>query len=265
MEPGDVLRSQTFLRIKIVRNILVTSSMTAAWPFMTYKFTTRDITTSGLTRRSMEGGVKNLRARVYPGGVRAGDNVTLTCQTSCQLPSTAWFKDGLPVANSQFKAQAEDAGNYFCAAKGQESILSDPVALNVLYAPLNVSVEMSYSDPLTTGSSVNVTCSSAANPPADNYTWYRTSASGFGSLLPLGSGQVLSIPSLEASHSGLYFCQARNQLGENNSTEVLLTVGQTDMNHLILFVGFGVKAFISLLLPLVINWAWKLGCNHVVD
>ncbi|KAL6108862.1 uncharacterized protein ACO6RY_12118 [Pungitius sinensis] len=209
--------------------------------------------------------VTELRARVSPDRVRAGDNVTLECQTSCQLPGTVWLKDGLPVARSEFQAQAEDAGNYFCAAKGQESILSEPVALNVHYPPLNVSVGMSYSYHLTTGLSVNVSCSCAANPPADNYTWYRSSASGFSSPLPVGSGQVLSLSSLEASHAGLYFCHARNPLGENNSAEVLLTVKGTDTIHLILFVGIGVKAFIGLLLPLVIIWAWKLGCNHVVD
>lgn len=45
--------------------------------------------------------------------------------------------------------------------------------------------------------SVNVSCSSAADPPADNYTWYRTSASGSSSWfpLPLGSGPVLSLSS----------------------------------------------------------------------
>ncbi|XP_037309869.2 B-cell receptor CD22 [Pungitius pungitius] len=202
------------------------------------------------------------RASVSPDRVRAGDHVTLECQTSCQLPATVWFKDGLPVARSEFQAQAGDAGNYFCAAKGQEFVLSEPVALKVDYPPLNVSVEMSYSYHLTMGRGVNVSCSCAANPPADNYTWYRSSASGFS---PVGSGQVLSLSSLEATHAGLYFCQASNRLGENKSTEVLLSVEGTDVIHLILLVGIGVKAFIGLLLPLVIIWAWKLGCDHDVD
>ena len=68
---------------------------------------------------------------MYPPTVRAGDNVTLQCGTSCQLPGVVWFKDGRPVAKPEFQAQAEDGGNYTCAVKGQESVLSDPVALNV--------------------------------------------------------------------------------------------------------------------------------------
>ncbi|XP_075937539.1 B-cell receptor CD22-like isoform X2 [Anarhichas minor] len=166
---------------------------------------------------------------------------------------------------TEFQARAEDAGNYFCAVKGQESVLSDPVALHVQYPPLNVSVEMSYSGHLTMGSSVNLTCSSAANPAADNYTWYSSAGSSFSSLLQVGSGQVLSLPSVEASHTGLYLCQASNRLGENNSTEVLLTVDETDTNRVILFVGIGVKVFIGLLLPMVIIWAWRLRRKSAVD
>ncbi len=97
--------------------------------------------------------------------------------------------------------------------------------------PLNVTVEVSYLGHLTAGSSVNLTCNSAANPAADRYTWYRGNVSGFSSMLQVGSGQVLSIPSMEASHAGLYLCQARNRLGENNSPEVLLTVDKTDSEY----------------------------------
>ncbi|XP_031729640.1 B-cell receptor CD22 isoform X2 [Anarrhichthys ocellatus] len=216
--------------------------------------------TEAYGRRSKESvylTVTELSAKVYPDSVRAGDYVTLECITTCQLNGTVWFKDGLPVATSEFQARAEDAGNYFCAVKGQESVLSDPVALRVQYPPLNVSVEMSYSGHLTMGSSVNLTCSSAANPAADNYTWYSSAGSSFSSLLQVGSGQVLSLPSVEASHTGLYLCQASNRLGENNSNEVLLTVDETDTNRVILFVGIGVKVFIGLLLPIVIIWAWR--------
>ncbi|XP_034409096.1 B-cell receptor CD22 [Cyclopterus lumpus] len=204
-----------------------------------------------------------LSASVSSASVRAGDHVTLTCMTPCQLPSTVWFKDGLPVAKSEFQARAEDAGNYLCAVKGQESVLSDPVALDVQYPPVNVSVEMSYSGLLTMGSGVNLTCSSAANPAADRYTWYRSTGSSLSSLLQVGSGPVLSLPSVEASHTGLYLCQASNPLGGNHSTGApLLPVDETDRNRVILSVGIGVKVLIVLLLPLVI--VWRLRRNPAV-
>lgn len=77
-----------------------------------------------------------LSARVNPDRVRAGDDVALECitsqpLTSCQLPSAVWFKDGRRVANPEFQAQAEDAGKYSCSVEGQETVLSDPVALDV--------------------------------------------------------------------------------------------------------------------------------------
>ncbi|XP_039972872.1 B-cell receptor CD22-like isoform X2 [Xiphias gladius] len=182
------------------------------------------------SRKSVYLSVTELNASVSPKRVRAGDNVTLECRTSCHLSSTVWFRDGHPVAKPEFRARVEDSGHYLCALQGQESEQSDPVALDVQYPPLNVSIEVSHPGPLAEGSSVNLTCSSVANPAADSYTWYMSnvSSSGSSSMLQVGSGQVLSLPSVEASHAGLYLCQARNSVGENNSTEWLMTLYQTD-------------------------------------
>lgn len=85
--------------------------------------------------------------------------------------------------------------------------------------PLNVSIEVSRP---AAGNSVNLTCSSVANPAAD-YTWYRGA-----SPLQAGSGEVLSLLPAEASHTGPYLCRARNSEGENNATEVLRTLDRTD-------------------------------------
>ncbi|XP_008285112.1 sialic acid-binding Ig-like lectin 16 [Stegastes partitus] len=207
--------------------------------------------------------VTELKARVHPERVRAGDNVTLECGASCQLPNTVWFKNGHPVSKPNFTVQAEDAGNYLCAVEGQESVQSDPVTLDVQYSPLNVTVEVSQAGLLMVGSSVNLTCSSVANPAADSYTWYRSTSPS--SLLQVGSGQVLSLPSVEASHTGLYFCQTRNRLGESNSTHVLLTVTETDNHRLILLVGIGVKVAILLLLPLLVIWIWRQWRNSASE
>lgn len=96
-------------------------------------------------------------------------------------------------------------------------------------APLNVTIEVNHNGSLAEGRSVNLTCSSAANPPAVIHTWYRRTASS--SILQVGSGQVLSLPSLELSNTGIYICQARNRLGENNSTEVLLEVDKSESEY----------------------------------
>lgn len=97
-----------------------------------------------------------------------------------------------------------------------------PVTLFNADSPLNVSAEVSQAGLLSVGSNVNLTCNSTANPEADSYTWYSSS-----SRLQVASGQVLSLPSLEVSHSGVYLCRAGNSLGESNSTAVLLEVEET--------------------------------------
>lgn len=102
--------------------------------------------------------------------------------------------------------------------------------------PLNVSVEVSYIGHLN--STVKLTCSSVANPATDNYTWYRGTGSAFSSRVQVGSGQVLSIPSVEMSHTELYQCQARNHLGEDMSAEVLLTVDETTSEYTGMMMSF---------------------------
>nr|XP_046274618.1 uncharacterized protein LOC124075182 isoform X3 [Scatophagus argus] len=87
------------------------------------------------SRRSVYLSLTDLIASVKPSSVRQGQNVTLTCDTSCNLPEEAsivWFRNGQPVVKAaQFQASAEDAGNYTCAVEGQESVQSDPVVLDV--------------------------------------------------------------------------------------------------------------------------------------
>uniref|UniRef100_A0A3B4XMH3 Ig-like domain-containing protein n=1 Tax=Seriola lalandi dorsalis TaxID=1841481 RepID=A0A3B4XMH3_SERLL len=172
--------------------------------------TTRNRWTS---RNFAELSVKELTAVVQPSTVTEGDHVSLSCVSGCSTPTTiVWFRDGQLVPKPVFRARREDAGRYYCAVLRQETVTSNLVALNVQYPPQ-----------VAQSSGVNLTCSSVANPAAVNYTWYKKTDYS-SSMLQVGSGQVLTILSVEASHTGLYLCQARNSVGENNSTEVLLTM-----------------------------------------
>lgn len=73
----------------------------------------------------------DVSAKVHPDEVKAGDNVTLQCLTSCTEPQIVWFKDGEPLSEPEFQAQPRDYGKYVCAVEGQESVQSDPVVLDV--------------------------------------------------------------------------------------------------------------------------------------
>lgn len=96
--------------------------------------------------------------------------------------------------------------------------------------PPNISVSVD-SEYIVEGSSVNLTCSSLANPAADNYTWYkRTESLNSSSLVQVGSGQVLTLASVEEAHAGLYLCYVRNSVGEN-STEMMLVMAKQGLRH----------------------------------
>ncbi|XP_034543867.1 B-cell receptor CD22-like [Notolabrus celidotus] len=68
------------------------------------------------------------------------------------------------------------------------------------------------------GSSVNLTCSSDANPAA-NYTWYKENEDS-----PKAVGPVFIITESRAGHSGNYYCEAHNGIGRQNSTLLLIVV-----------------------------------------
>ncbi|XP_032374080.1 B-cell receptor CD22 [Etheostoma spectabile] len=200
-----------------------------------------------------------------------GSSVTFTCSSDAVPPVTqrgySLYKDGHFISSGQnhtiSDVQPSHGGLYLCQAwndiswRGIARINSTEVHLDVQYRPENLSVSM---DPphVVEGSSVNLSCSCAANPAADNYTWYRASGSGssFSPLIQVGSGQVLSLPSVEASHTGVYVCQARNPLGQNNSTEVLLALKEKDhgSRSFPILAGFGVLVFVTLLLLLLLFW-----------
>ena len=88
--------------------------------------------------------------------------------------------------------------------------------------PKNVSVSISPGE-IVEGSSVTLTCSSDANPPVHNYTWYmRTGAES----LIRGTGDSISF-NVTSDSSGLYYCEAENEVGSQTSTGVAVpTEGQ---------------------------------------
>ncbi|KAI1893213.1 hypothetical protein AGOR_G00121380 [Albula goreensis] len=83
-----------------------------------------------------------------------------------------------------------------------------------------MSVWVSPSGEPVEGSSVTLTCSSEANPPADSYTWFKTGAVAS----ETGRGQSYTITNIRPEDSGLYHCRAENNYGALNSTAVTLTV-----------------------------------------
>nr|XP_055046292.1 vascular cell adhesion protein 1-like [Misgurnus anguillicaudatus] len=94
------------------------------------------------------------------------------------------------------------------------------ITLRVQYAPENTSVSVFPSNSVLEGSSVTLICSSDGNPAVFNYTWYRENR---GQLKELQTGYNLTFNVTDHTHTGRYYCQAKNKHGTQN-TSVLLDI-----------------------------------------
>ncbi|XP_076133807.1 B-cell receptor CD22-like [Alosa pseudoharengus] len=164
--------------------------------------------------------------------VTEGDNVTLTCKTTCTLtgsPSFTWSKDGRPVEKKQIinnqlqlhPVSREDEGNYTCAVGGHEGLPSPPYRLHVMYPPRNTRVESDPSGEITEGTKVTLTCMSEADPPVHTYTWIKKSGAV---ELESGKEKTLTLSNISSEDSGEYLCRAANRIGQQDSPAVSVQV-----------------------------------------
>ncbi|KAI5611094.1 B-cell receptor CD22-like, partial [Silurus asotus] len=112
------------------------------------------------------------------GEIVEGSSVTLTCSSDANPPveTYTWFTGTTSVGKGKnftiSKISSKDSGDYKCMCSnkvGHQN--STSVTLNVLYPPKNVSI--SPSGEKVEGTSVNLTCSSDANPPVETYIWFK--------------------------------------------------------------------------------------------
>ncbi|XP_078101786.1 limbic system-associated membrane protein-like, partial [Sander vitreus] len=158
-----------------------------------------------------------------------GSSVTLTCSSDTNPAANyTWYKEnGNPDLQRLSEEphlvfssiRSSDSGQYYCTAENKLGRrTSNDFSVNVKYGPKLPSVSVSPSAEIVEGSSVNLTCSSDANPAA-NYTWYKENEDS-----PKVSGQIFTITDIRAEHSGNYYCEAQNRRGRQNSTLHLTVV-----------------------------------------
>ncbi|XP_032406759.1 sialic acid-binding Ig-like lectin 10 isoform X2 [Xiphophorus hellerii] len=99
------------------------------------------------------------------------------------------------------------------------------VTLNVSYAPRNTSASISPSGLVSAGSGVELSCSSRAKPPP-SLTWFKNSSEG---AIKLSVGQVHSFSAIQG---GEYYCIAINDLGNQTSPVIHVTVTGLPFNPL---------------------------------
>ncbi|XP_034543301.1 B-cell receptor CD22-like [Notolabrus celidotus] len=174
---------------------------------------------------------KSCSVYVSPNGeITEGSSVTLTCSSDgYPAPEYTWYKEsgrGLQRKGSELvfsKIQSSDSGRYYCAAKNDQGrgSTSGYTKIDVKYAPKIPSVSVSPSGPIVEGSSVNLTCSSDANPAA-TYTWYKKN--GNRGVQQLSKNTQLVFRSIQSSDSGEYSCEAKNKLRTTRSNSISIDV-----------------------------------------
>ncbi|KAM9454159.1 B-cell receptor CD22-like [Clarias gariepinus] len=187
---------------------------------------------------------KNISVSISPSGeIVEGSSVTLTCSSDANPPVEiyTWFKGVTSIGNEETytisKISSEDSGEYKCKCSNEVGHQnSSSVTLNVLYPPKNVSVYISPSGVIIKDSSVTLTCSSDANLPVENYTWFKVNESS-----AVGSGQ-----SYRALQSGQYYCEAQNKHGSERSAAVSVTLNESW--RVGVYAGVGVFVFVCVCL-----------------
>ncbi|XP_037399184.1 B-cell receptor CD22-like [Pygocentrus nattereri] len=156
---------------------------------------------------------------VSSGEIVEGRSVTLTCSSDANSPvqNYTWFKGTSRVGKGETYTMKEissvDSGEYKCRSSNEHGEkLSEALTLNVLYPPKSVSVSISPTGVIVEGRSLTLTCSSDANPPVQNYTWFKEGGSS-----PVGSGH-----SYRAPQRGSYYCEAQNEHRSQKSAAVTI-------------------------------------------
>ncbi|KAL3966676.1 CD22 antigen [Sarotherodon galilaeus] len=176
---------------------------------------------------------KNTSASISPSGlVSAGSWVKLTCSSRAKPPvsSFTWFKksrDGaVKVSEGEiYSFNVTDGGVYYCVATNDlGNQTSAGIHVAVADGPKNTSASISPSGLVSAGSWVNLTCSSRAKPPVSSFTWFKKSRDG---AVKVSEGEIYSF---SVTDGGVYYCVASNDLGNQTSAEIHVTVGDAPKN-----------------------------------
>ncbi|XP_063065290.1 B-cell receptor CD22-like [Engraulis encrasicolus] len=172
-------------------------------------------------------------------------SVTLTCSTTCRLTQSVtftWYKNRRELPQPYYhtykysrygmndeyltlnSVSREHSGNYSCAVKGRQDLISHPIHIDVRYGPKNTSVSLYPPGVVVVeGESVRLVCRADANPAVHAYTWLKQQHNTDSVIITTGESYY-NITDVRAEHSGGYRCRARNAVSEATSAPVQIDV-----------------------------------------
>nr|XP_043907468.1 sialoadhesin-like [Solea senegalensis] len=162
---------------------------------------------------------------VSPSGeIMEGSSVSLACSSDANPAAIhTWFKEN---RNGQHRVvregtpfvfrsiQSSDSGQYHCRAQNKLGWSSHNISIAVSYAPRPPSVSVSPSGEIVEGSSVNLTCSTDANPAA-TCVWYKNQR------LIKGAERSHFLSPVTSNDRGMYECKCENKHGCNFTSNFL--------------------------------------------
>ncbi|KAL4000862.1 myelin associated glycoprotein [Sarotherodon galilaeus] len=212
-----------------------------------------------------------------PGDLKEKESVTITCSalTPCphSPPQLTWNlqqdshnkieenTDGsftTKIQQTITLSDTHDGKKISCSARypvnqGKDTKTAETEeTLSVSYAPKDTSASISPSGLVSAGSWVKLTCSSRAKPPVSSFTWFKKSRDG---AVKVSEGEIYSF---NVTDGGVYYCVATNDLGNQTSAEINVTVGGKVYHQILIGVYTILKTvgIIMLVLTLIIFECW---------
>ncbi|XP_067341537.1 sialic acid-binding Ig-like lectin 13 isoform X2 [Channa argus] len=190
-----------------------------------------------------------------PGDLKEKESVTITCSalTPCphSPPKLTWTLQQDPHTNivntnGTFTTKIQetitlsdrhDGSTISCSAtypvNGGRDVRTAETqeTLRVSYAPKDTSASISPSGLVSAGTWVNLSCSSRARPPVSSFTWFKSSKDG---ARTVSEGAFYSF---NATQRGVYYCVAANDLGNQTSAQIRLSIGDSAPSPIIKISG----------------------------
>ncbi|XP_039473043.1 sialic acid-binding Ig-like lectin 12 isoform X2 [Oreochromis aureus] len=204
-----------------------------------------------------------------PGDLKEKESVTITCSalTPCphSPPQLTWNlqqdshnkieqnTDGsftTKIQQTITLSDTHDGKKISCSARypvnqGKDTKTAETEeTLSVSYAPKDTSASISPSGLVSAGSWVKLTCSSRAKPPVSSFTWFKKSRDG---AVKVSEGEIYSF---NVTDGGVYYCVATNDLGNQTSGGIHVTVAEST---LVLLLG-GISGIILLICLIIFLW-----------
>ncbi|KAM9723123.1 sialic acid-binding Ig-like lectin 10 [Menidia menidia] len=183
--------------------------------------------------------VTDLQVKVHPARPSNmfgfGETVYVGCQArGCAAPgrSLALYRSGLNLGSYEKwktinRFDKQHTGAYTCRPIPPQNVQSPSLSLTLGHSPHSTAMAVFPLGEVSEGGSVTLTCTSDAAPPVESFAWFKDMESG---SIPDSFSPQLHLSYLKYTDKGEYYCVARNSLGTDRSTSVLLNVTYSPKN-----------------------------------